>query len=355
MTNPAPIATTGEIAALLGAELVGPPGLAVVGVESLDNAGPGCLSFIRSSKYASRWASSLASAALVSRGIEVPGHDAKARALIVVDDADRAMFELLRLAEARLAPPPPPPGVHPTAIVSEGAVVPASASVGPFAVIGNNASIGEGAIVGAHTIIADRVRVGDGTRLHPRVTLLPGTTVGRGCLLFPGVVVGADGFGFIPGPEGPVKLPHLAGVRIGDLVEIGANTTIDRGKFSDTVIGDATKIDNQVQLGHGCRVGRGVLICGCCAIGGSVTIGDGAVLGGHLSVRDNITIGAGAQIGGGSAVDRGVPEGETWWGWPAREVGLSTRAMMGAYKHKETRELIRDLSKRVRELEGRAP
>lgn len=354
MTGQTPLATTGELAAVLGAELDGPADLPITGIETLENAGPGALAFIRSARYASRWPESKASAALVTRGIEVPGHGPSGRALLVVEDADLAMIELLKVAQDRLSPPNPEPGVHPTAAVGEGASVAASASVGEFAVIGVDAVIGEGARIGPHSIVAEGVRVGDGTTLHARVTLMRGTTLGRGCEIFPGVVIGGDGFGFLPGPEGPIKVPHIGGVKIGDGVEIGSCTSIDRGKFSDTVIGDAVKIDNQVQIGHACKIGRGAIICGCCGIGGSVKIGEGALIGGHVGVADNIEIAAGAQIGGGAACEKSVTADEPWWGWPARPVSVSMPAMTASWKLPEYRRTLRDLVKRVDRLEGRS-
>ncbi|USO00204.1 MAG: UDP-3-O-(3-hydroxymyristoyl)glucosamine N-acyltransferase [Phycisphaeraceae bacterium] len=352
MTDRPALATTGELAAALGADLAGPPDLPISGIETLGGAGRGDLAFIRSAKFASEWSGSKASAALVTRGIEVPGHDPTARALLMVDDADRAMLELLKVAQARLAPPRPAPGVHPTAIVGEDAEIAPSASIGPYAVIGAGAAIGEQVLVGAHAFIDEGVRVGDGTTLHPRVTLLRGTAVGRGCEFFPGVVIGGDGFGFLPGPQGPLKVPHVGGVRIGDQVEVGSCTSIDRGKFSDTVIGDATKIDNQVQIGHACKIGRGVIICGCCGIGGSVAIGDGAILGGHVAVADNIEIPAGSRVGGGSAVDQSVTADEPWFGWPARPVSVSMRAITASWKLPQYRQTLRELKKRVDALEG---
>lgn len=351
MTDRAAFATTGDLAALLGAELIGPPDLPITGISGVDEAVPGDLTFIRSRRYAGRWAASRASAAIISRGVEADGHDPDCRALLVVENADRSMLTLLAEAEARDPRPHNTPGIHPSAIVAGGVVIPGDASIGPFVVIEAGAEIGAGVEIGAYTIVGDRASVGDGTRLHARVTIMPGVKVGRDCEIFPGVVLGADGFGYLPGPDGPMKVPHLARVTIGDRVEIGANTTIDRGKFADTTIGDATKIDNQVQIGHSCRVGRGVIICGCCAIGGSTIIGDGAILGGHLSVRDNIEIEAGAIIAGGSAVDSRVGTGEPWFGWPARPVSVSKRAMVATLKLPQMRHSFRDLAQRVQKLE----
>jgi UDP-3-O-[3-hydroxymyristoyl] glucosamine N-acyltransferase len=207
--------------------------------------------------------------------------------------------------------------------------------------------------VGPNAVIAPGVTVGAHTLLHARVALQQGVRVGSRCVVFPGAVVGADGFGFLPGPEGPVKVPHLGGVTVGDRVEIGANTTIDRGKFDDTVIGDDSKIDNQVQIAHACKLGRGVIICGCAAIGGSVTIGDGAVLAGHVSVRDNVTIAPGAVVGGNSAIDGDVDATEPWFGYPARPISTASRNYAALTKLGEMWGALRDVRRRVGKLEER--
>jgi UDP-3-O-[3-hydroxymyristoyl] glucosamine N-acyltransferase len=262
------------------------------------------------------------------------------------------MVMMLRAAAERAPKEVPPQGVHPSAVIAEGVEIPGSASIGPGVVIGAGAQIGEGAIIGAHGVIESGVRVGARTRLHPRVTLLVGTKMGDECVVFPGAVVGSDGFGFLPGPNGPTKVPHLGGVTIGDRVEIGANTTIDRGKFADTMIGDATKIDNQVQIAHACQIGKGVLICGCTAIGGSVTIGDGAVLAGHVSVRDNVTIAPGAMVGGNSAIDGDVDASEPYLGYPARPISIGSRNLAAMGRLGELARTVRQLKKRLAELDA---
>lgn len=351
MTERTPLATAGDLAALLNADLVGPPDLRIFGVAGIDEAGAGELTFIRSPRYASRWASSAAAAVVITRGIDVPGHDPASRALLYVDDADNAMLAMLQAAEERAPGERPTPGVHPGATIAEGVEIPASASIGPGAVIGAGATIGEGVAIGANSVVSAGVAVGARTRLHPSVTLLPGVVVGDECLLFPGVVIGTDGFGYLPGPTGPVKVPHLGGVRIGDRVEIGANTTVDRGKFADTVIGDATKIDNQVQIAHACQIGRGVLICGCTALGGSVTVGDGVILAGRVSVRDNVTIAPGAMVGGNSAIDGDVDATEPWFGYPARPLSIARRNYAATQKLGEIWKSLRDLTKRMNAIE----
>ncbi|MEX2218462.1 MAG: UDP-3-O-(3-hydroxymyristoyl)glucosamine N-acyltransferase, partial [Phycisphaerales bacterium] len=254
--------TTGSLARALGATLVGRDDLPLAGIDSVDRAGPGSLTFIRTAAFAAQWARSRASAALVTRGVEVPGHDPAARALLVVESADLALVKALALfaPEAQRGTP----GVHPSAVVDPAARVDPSASVGPCCVVGAGAVIGAGVRLISGVSVGRGATIGDGSVLHHGVYVGERCVLGRRCVLWPGVVVGADGFGYMPDPSGRgvLKYPHIGTVEIGDEVEVGANTCIDRAKFAATVIGDGTKIDNLCQIGHNVRVGRACLICG---------------------------------------------------------------------------------------------
>jgi len=324
MSNPTPPPqpTSGALAAMLGGELVGPPDLVITSVDAIDKAGPGGLTFIRAERYADRWASSRASVALVTRGLAVRGHDPEKRALIYVDDADLAIARLLE----HFAPPPPtfPPGIHPTAVVDPSATVAPTAHIGPHCVVGPGAVIGDGAVLLAQCYVGPAARIGARSVLHPAVTVLDRCVVGERCILWPGVRIGADGFGYRPAPAtgdgrpgGLIKIPHIGNVVIGNDVEIGANTCIDRGKFGPTTIGDGTKIDNLCQIGHNCSIGRHVIICGLAGIAGSVVVEDGVIIAGHVGIADNLRIGAGATISAKAGVMSNIPPGETWFGTPA--------------------------------------
>lgn len=314
----APAWTAGAVAALLSAELVGPADLPLTGFDAIEKAGPGALTFIRSPDFASMWTMSKASAAVVTRGVNVPGHDPTRRALLIVPNADLAVVRLL----GAIAPASPKAeaGIDPSASVHAGAEVAEDASIGPHCTVEEGAKIGSGAVLVAGVYVGRGSSVGAGSVLMPGVSVLERCHVGRRCVLNPGVVIGADGFGYVPAPggKGLVKVPHIGGVRIEDDVEIGANSCVDRGKIGDTTIGAGTKIDNLVQIAHNCRVGRACIICGMCAIAGSVEVGDGAVFAGGVRVVDNVKIGAGAKIGAGSGVMDDIPEGEEWLGSPAR-------------------------------------
>ncbi len=310
-------ATTGALAAMLGAKLDGPSDIELTGFATLDAAGPGQLSFIRSERYAKAWGQSDASAALVSTGIEVPDHDATSRALLVVDDADLAMIRLLEAAAP--GEPPVEPGVHPTASVDPSARVSGGASIGPGCIVEAGAVVSEGVVLVANVYIGRGSSIGAGTRVMPGVYIGAACRIGKRCLLHANCTIGADGFGFRPAADGKglVKVPHLAGVTIEDEVEVGANSCIDRGKLDDTFIGAGTKIDNLVQIGHNAKIGRCCIICGQVGIAGSVTLGNGVVLAARAAVSDNISIGAGATLAASSGTMKDIPAGETWAGVPA--------------------------------------
>jgi UDP-3-O-[3-hydroxymyristoyl] glucosamine N-acyltransferase len=311
--------TAGAWAALVGGELRGAASLTITGAESLDRAGPTDLTFIRSPKFAAAWPASRAGCALVSTGIVVPAFDQQHRAVIIVPDADRAMLTVLRALEKAQhnLGHAHAPGVHPSAIVSPDAHVDPTASIGPHVTLGPGAHVGPGSVLHAGVRLGARAKVGGHCVIHPNVCILDRCTMGDRCIVHPGVVIGADGFGYLPGPRGLEKIPHVGHVEIGNDVELGAGTCIDRGKFGATIIGDGAKIDNLVQIAHNCRIGRHVVICGCCGIAGSVIIGDQVLIGGMVGIADGVSIGKGARIAAHSGVMHDVPEGETFAGMPA--------------------------------------
>ncbi len=184
----------------------------------------------------------------------------------------------------------------------------------------------------AHVTLMDDVVVGADCVLWPNVVIRERCVIGDRCVLEPGVVIGADGFGYRPDLDGKtpriVKIPHLGHVELGHEVELGANVTIDRGKFAATTVGRGTKIDNQTQIGHNCKIGEMVIMSGCCAVAGSVVIGDGSLIGGRVTIRDHVTIGRGCKLGGGAGVANDVPDGESWAGVPAQNSKDAFREMM---------------------------
>ncbi len=315
--------TAGELARVLSAKLVGADDVILDRIEPIDHAGAGALTFIRTMAYAASWPGSNASAALVSSAVPFDGHlkaedgtPGRGRALLFVPDADLALIRILEVLAGR---PEFKPGVHASAVVDATATIDESASVGANCVVGPRCVIGPKVRLEAGVLLGHGVSIGTGSILHPGVKVLDRCKVGAECILHSGVVIGGDGFGYHPRPDGRgvIKIPHIGAVSIGDQVEIGANSCVDRAKFGDTVIGAGTKIDNLVQIGHGCRVGRSCIICGHVGLAGSVSVGDGVMLGGKVGVADNVKIGPGAKIAAYAAVSNDVPAGAIYMGQPA--------------------------------------
>ncbi len=347
--------TTGEAAALLGAELRGPGDLPLTRLDIMSKAGAGSLTFIRDPEFAAKWPACHATAAIVRADVEIPAHPDPRRALLAVERVDHALSSLLHRLSDAARPPAPPAGVHPSAVVDPTAKVDPAASVGPLCTVGPGAEIAAGAVLVARVSVGMNCRVGARTELHEGVVLRPYTTMGEDCLVHPNAVFGADGFGFDRDPvtKRPAKIFHLAGVRVGDRVEIGAGCTIDRGKFSDTIIEDDVKMDNLTHVGHATRIGRGSVVCGCCAIGGSVDIGAFATLGGGVHMPDNVTVEEGAIIAGGGFVAGNISAGEPWMGHPARPRSMWVRELRAVKTVARLRADLKDTIRAVKVLKER--
>ncbi len=313
-----PIDTAAALAEWLGGEVVGRADLPIRGLNALADAGPDEVTFIADDKHAARWGASRAGAAVVTRSLEVAGHDPANRALILVPNAELAMARLLE----RFSTPPwkPEPGVHPTAVIDPGARIDPAAFIGPHVTIGPGATIGRAAVLHAGVWLGAGAAVGEESVLYPNVVVRDRCRVGANCILHSGVAIGTDGFGYRPSEDKRtlVKIPHVGDVIIEDGVEIGANSCVDRGKFGSTIIGSGTKIDNLVQVGHNCRIGRCCVIAAQVALAGSVTIEDGAQLGGGSGVAEHVRIGRGARLAGYAGVISDVAPGETVFGIPAQ-------------------------------------
>jgi len=275
--------TLGDIASRFGLDLTGDPGLEIRGIAGLRDAGPGELTFLFNSRYRHFLAGSRA-AAVVARPADADGID------IPVLASPRPRLAWAHIATLFDRLPQPPAGIHPAAIVSRDATLGHQVSVGANAVIESGATIADGVVVGAGCFVGERVSIGARSRLHPNVTLYHDVVIGADCILHGGAVIGADGFGFEPDATGLVKIPQVYSVRIGDRVEIGACTTIDRGALNDTVIGRGVKLDNQVQVGHGSTIGDHTVISGRTAIAGSTRIGSACLIGGAVGIIDNLEI-----------------------------------------------------------------
>ena len=306
-----------EINKILDGELVGNTTSQITGPEQLDKAENNHITFIGSTKYIKYWDASKASAAIVNEKFTVePGEN---RALIKVKNADLAMAKLLEVFN------PPPPvfdiDIHPTAVVHETAKLGKDCQIGAGCYIGKDVVLADGVILYPNVTIMDETTIGAHTIVWSGTVIRERTEIGAYCIFHTNVSIGADGFGYRPSDDGRglVKIPQIGNVIIGNGVEIGANSCVDRGKFSSTIIGDGCKIDNLVQIAHNCVMGRSCIMAGHSGLAGSVTLGDGVIIGGSASVKDHTTIHSGATIGAGSGVMGDVAAGKIMLGYPATE------------------------------------
>lgn len=285
----------GDIVARFGGELIGSPDVRISQVATLEQAEGHHLSFLSNPKYRSRLAGTRAGAVIVGR----EAREATSVPRIVCDNP----YAYFARVSAFLNPPAArAPGIHPTAVVDPGAVVAASASIGPLVHIEGGARIGEETWIGAGTHVGEGAAIGAGCTIYPRVAIYHGCVIGDRVILHSGAVIGSDGFGIALEAGRWIKIPQIGRAVIGDDVEIGANTTVDRGALDDTVIEEGAKLDNQIQVGHNVRIGAHTAIAGCVGIAGSARIGrhcrigGGAIILGHLEIADQVDISAGTMI-----------------------------------------------------------
>jgi UDP-3-O-[3-hydroxymyristoyl] glucosamine N-acyltransferase len=319
--------TAADIAELSRGELRGDPTARVTTVAPLYRAKPGDLTFLASGRYATFLTKASPGVLLVTQ--ELAGTPGNAQARVIVAKPQEALLALLpRLYQA----PTRTPGLHQTAVLGRGVQLGTDVSIGPYAVLGDGASIGDRVTLGAHAVIGEGVSVGADSHLFPHVTLYAGTTVGARVVAHAGVRLGSDGYGYVFGDGAHRKIPHVGRCVIHDDVEIGANSTIDRGSIDDTVIGAGTKIDNLVQIGHNVTVGKLCLVMSQVGLAGSTRVGDGCVLAGQVGVSGHLEIGDRARLGAQAGVFGDIPAGETWSGYPARPHRESLRASAALFK-----------------------
>ena len=333
--------TTEQINQAVNGTLDGSQTIMITSVEQISDATANQITFIGHKKYIKLWEQSRASAAIINDRLDVePG---QGRAFIRVADFDLALIDTLRLFEQ--PPPQCEPGIHSTAVVDSTAVI------GEGATIGAGCYIGPGVVIGAKTrlypnvTVLDDTRIGSGTIIWSSTVIRERCRIGNNCIIHPNVTIGSDGFGFLPSPDGQglVKIPQIGTVTIGDGVEIGASSCVDRGKFSATMIGDGTKIDNLVQIAHNCRLGRSCVMAGQSGLAGSVTLGDGVMMGGGARVKDHVTVGDGAKLGGNAGVMNNVAPGETLIGFPAGDYRQTLRLWAA---QKQLPDLIKQMKKK---------
>lgn len=307
--------TISEINAFLKGELIGNTSHLIDGPEQLEKAGNHHITFIGSKKYVRLWENSKACAAVADEKLTIePGEN---RAIIKVKNADLAMAKILEMFDP--GAPQFDEEIHPTAVIHTSAKIGKSCKIGAGCYVGKDVELGDGVILYPNVTILDETKIGNGTIVWSGTVIRERTEIGNFCIFHNNASIGADGFGYRPSDDvrGLVKIPQIGNVVIGNFVEIGANSCVDRGKFSSTIIGDGCKIDNLVQIAHNCILGRFCIMAGNSGLAGSVTLGDGVIIGGSASIKDHLTLHSGAVVGAGSGVINDVEAGKTVLGYPA--------------------------------------
>jgi UDP-3-O-[3-hydroxymyristoyl] glucosamine N-acyltransferase len=338
-----------ELAEWLGATFEGDGEKELSGVAALEAGGASDVSFIGSRKAAAQAESSAAGCLLVPLEWPSPSY----RTVIRVPDPRtafaRVMSRFYPTAELK-------PGVHPTAVIGRDVELGALVYVGPHAVVGEGTRVGVACSIGAGSILGKRVALGEGCVLHPNVTVYDNVDIGRGTILHSGAVIGADGFGYVMEHDRWHKFPQVGRVEIGEFVEIGANSCVDRAALGVTSIGEGTKLDNMVHVGHNCRIGRHVVVAAQTGFSGGVVVEDYAVIGGQVGIGDKARIESRATLGSGCGVltAKIVRSGETVWGTPARPLRQHLEQLANLARLPEMRREMADLKRRLAELERKA-
>ena len=315
------------MAALTGGELVGTGSVRLTGIAPLERAGPTDLSFLTGGRYLKAFHDSRAGAVLIKK--EFKGDPSGPATRIVVGDPRMAMANIVR---GLFPDPPRPVGVDPTARIGAGAVLGEGVFLGPYVVLGAGVKLGARCVVMAGAVLGDKCSAGEDVTIHPGVVLYPRTALGNRVILHAGVKLGSDGFGYVRGPEGHEKVPHVGRVIVEDDVEIGANTCVDRGSIGDTIIGAGTKIDNLVQVGHNVRIGKRCILMGQAGVAGSCILEDDVVMAGQAGLAGHFRVGAGAKIAAQAGPIGEVPAGMSVSGFPAREHREYMRAMGALFR-----------------------
>ena len=306
-----------EINQILKGELVGTTNQLIDSPEEIQKAKENQITFIGSNKYAKYWKDSSACVALVCLNSKI--ESTENRALIKVKNVDLAMAKVLELFN------PPTPvfdtDIHPTAVIHETAIINDGVKIGANCYVGKNVTLESNVTLYPNVCVFDETIIGNNTVIWSGTVIRERCIIGSNCIFHTNVSIGADGFGYRPSEDGRdlVKVPQIGNVVIGHFVEIGANSCVDRAKFSATIIGDGCKIDNLVQIAHNSVMGRSCIMAGHSGLAGSVTLGDGVIIGGSASIKDHTTIHSGATVGAGSGVIGDIEAGKTVLGYPAQD------------------------------------
>src|SRR5882724_284022 len=333
--------TAKELAEAIGARLEGDGAFELAGIAAPERAGARDLIYVDAAKHAQRAAASAAACVIAAEGMEFPGKT------VLRSAQPKAAFA--RAAELLLGRAPIASGIHPTAIVAPLARIAAGVGIGPYAVIGEDAHMGADTQIGAHSVIGAGCWIGENCRIHPRVTLYGGVRLGNHVEIHSGAVIGADGFGYAFGEGKHWKFPQAGIVEVGDDVEIGANTTIDRGSLDDTRIAEGVKLDNLVHIGHNCQIGAHTVIAAQTGISGSSVLGHHVVVGGQVGIADHCTLEdrsvAGAQAG--IPTGKTIRSGQVVWGTPARPLDRFKEVYVWYAR-------LPELAARIEKLEGKS-
>jgi UDP-3-O-[3-hydroxymyristoyl] glucosamine N-acyltransferase len=343
----AKICRLAQIVERFGGEIIGDPQTPIAQVATLESAGEQHICFLAHRKYRRQLATTRAGAIILSEA----DSGLTPRPRIVCDDPYLYFAEVSALFNP---PPAVKPGVHKTAVIESGSKVPPSASIGAGAYLGRGVRLGKGVVIGPGCHVGDGVELGAGCRLHARVTIYQGCSLGQRVLVHSGAVIGADGFGIARDHDAWRKIPQVGRVVIGDDVEIGANTCIDRGALDDTVLEDGVKLDNLIQIGHNVRIGAHTAIAGCTGIAGSTRIGKHCMIGGsamivgHLDIADRVTLHAAAFV------TKSIKRAGTYAGYPAED-NRRWRRNLALLRNPDTlRERLRNIEQHLSTREGQA-
>ncbi len=334
-----------DLATQVEGELIGDGTCIIESVAPLDEAGRGSISVLINARQSRRLESTRATAVIVSREIDhapVP--------IIRVASPEIALVTLL--STYFVGHYPAEDGIHQTARIHASADVDEEADIGPFASIGPHTTVGSNARIGPGVAVGAHCRIGAGTWIYANSTLYDRVSLGSGVIIHSGTVIGSDGFGYYQGSSGARKIPQVGGVEIGDEVEIGANTTIDRATMGMTRIGRGSKIDNLVQIGHNVVIGDHVTICAQVGIAGSTVVEAGSLIGGQAGLSDHIQVGAGSRIGGQAGVTKSIPAGSTVSGYPARPHNQARRIEAAIKRLPDLLQQIQTMEARIKKLEN---
>lgn len=337
--------TPAEIAALVGGELQGPAGTVITGAMPLAAAGENDLAYLEKAANAA-WTANRPAGCLIAPPEARTALAGRAGAVIYAASPKQAFASALLKFETELNPLPGP-GIHPTAVVDKSAKIGAGVHIGPHSVVGADAELGDNVVISAGCCVGARTSIGAGSRLYPNVTVRERCLIGRNAILHPGVVIGSDGYGYTNASGAHRKIPQIGRVMIGDDVEIGANSVIDRAALDSTVIGSGTKIDNLVHIAHNVRIGKNCLILAQAGIAGSTAVGNNAIIGGQAGVSDHLTIGDNAIVMSKTGIITDLAAGQVVFGHTGRPRAQAMKIEVLLSKLPELHSMVRKLKKKV--------